>query len=257
MMLLPALTFLISLFMLIASFSHGVTLKMNRLGSINIPQSIQKIFIPENLIESSNDKFEFKNQVIRELQKELTRLGRYQVFIGDPRGFDPNTETVAVIQGDIVSGGGVVSGQLTEKAVCKGGLAGLGGAIASGTTSKQGITMSGRGFLCKKPDLASMATEGLMELALGGSPIDEVIRIYKYKNVSLFLQANLSVTQLGTDRSTLLIRSESAGFSRHYPESSSYANVRESSEGCFPHHAYYSEHSCCSYAKEPCLSTRL
>ena len=202
----------------VASITFAETLQVNRLGNLNIPKTIQKIFIPKNLIESSNDQFEFKSQILKELQKELSKLGRYQVFIGEPKGFDPNTEVVAVIQGDVVSGGGVVSGQMTEKAVCKGGLSGIGGAIASGTTSEQGITMSGRGFLCKKPDLASMATETLIELATGGAPIDEVIRIYKYKNVSLFLQVNLSITQLATDRKTLLIRTESAGFSRHYPE---------------------------------------
>ncbi len=227
------ISLLISLFISSWSIALAETFQVQRLGNLNIPKSISKVFIPENLIESSNDQFGFKAQVIKELQTELSKLGRYQVFIGEPTGFDPNTEVVAVIQGDVVSGGGVVSGQMTEKAVCKGGLSGIGGAVASGTTSEQGITVSGRGFLCKKPDVASIATEAIIELATGGAPIDEVIRIYKYKNVSLFLQVNLSMTQLGTDRTTLLIRSESAGFSRHYPESSSYANVRESSEGAF------------------------
>jgi len=62
------------------------------------------------------------------------------------------------------------------------------------------------------------------------APYDEVIRVYKYKNLSLFAQINLSFTQIGTQRETLTIRSDAASFSRHTVSPGSYHNVRESGD---------------------------
>ena len=51
--------------------------------------------------------------------------------------FDPNREMVAVIQGAVISGGEIDTGQLTEKAICQGGISGiLGAATAGGSISK-------------------------------------------------------------------------------------------------------------------------
>jgi tetratricopeptide (TPR) repeat protein len=66
---------------------------------------------------------------------------------------------------------------------------------------------------------------------LGPSPEIQVIRIYKYKNISLFLQVNLSITEFGKVRKMVYSRTDSSSFGRHYTQPGSIAHVRESSQG--------------------------
>ena len=220
-------------FFSMTSIVFAGTVEVQRLSKFKINPKISKVFILSDLISNENDKIGFKDQIIKYLQQTLQESKRYaEVVVGEPKGYDPNKEVVAVIQGDIISGGEKVTGQFTEWAVCKGGIAGVVGAGVAGVSSEQGITMShGRNFLCKLPNFITMATEMALELVEGPSPRDEVARIYKYKNYSLYLQTNLTITQLGTERKTLVIRTDSASFSRHYPDAKSYRNVRESSQG--------------------------
>lgn len=201
-----------------------------------IPRDIKKIFIDPDMIEDTNDRLKLKFEVVVALKRRLNDLGRFETIIGPPRGFDPNRETVAIVQGDVISGGRIDHGQLTEKAVCRGGLSGIAGAATAAETSEQGITFSRRGMLCKKANLQSSLMERGITAGLGMLGVqefprqDEVIRIYKYKNSSLFAQVNLSLTQVGTEREMLVIRSDAASFSRHAVEPGSYRNVRESGD---------------------------
>jgi len=59
-------------------------------------------------------------------------------------------------------------------------------------------------------------------------PKNQVVRIYRYKNISLFAQTNFSFTTIGKIWETLAIRSDSAGFSRKIIENNSFRNVKES-----------------------------
>ncbi len=207
-----------------------------RPGKINIPRNIKKVFIDPDLINSDNDKLELKNDVVVTLKRRLNDLGRFQTFVGPPRGFDPNRETVAIIQGDIISGGEIDQGQLTEKAICRGGLSGAIGALSARESTQQGLTLSRRRMLCKLPNLTSQLVEsgltaGLSALGVKEYPrLDEVIRVYKYKNFSIFAQINLSFTQIGSQRETLAIRADAASFSRHVIDPDTYQNVRESGD---------------------------
>jgi len=221
---------------ILGSSAYGAKFTMQRPGKLNIPRNIKKVFINPEHIDDTNDKLKLKSQVIISLVKKLNHLGRFDVIIGPPRGFDPNQETVAIIQGDVISGGEVDNGQLTEKAVCQGGISGIVGAAAAQNTSKQGITLSRRRMLCKKPNLVSKAVETGISLGLSllgvqeHAPLDEVIRVYKYKNISLFAQVNLSFTKIGTERETLAIRADASSFSRHTVNPGSFKNVRESGD---------------------------
>jgi len=207
-----------------------------RPSKLAIPRNIKKVFIEPERFNATNDKLEIKSEVINVLKNRLNALGRFQVKIGKPAGFDPNVETVALVQGDVISGGEIDQGQLTEKAECKGGVSGLVGAGISSQTSNQGITFSRRGMLCKQPTLEAQVVEqgltaGLSLLGVQEFPrYDEVIRVYKYKNFSLFAQVNLSLTQIGQQRETLTIRSDAASFSRHVVNPDTYRNVRESGD---------------------------
>lgn len=220
----------------ISGISNAAKFQVLKPAKINIPRKIKKIFIDPKMINDTNDKFNLKYQVIETLKRRINSLGRFQVTIGPAAGFDPNSETVAVIQGDVISGGEIDYGQLTEKAVCRGGLSGLVGAAREASSSQQGITFSRRGMLCKLPSLTTQLLEkgitaGLSLFGLQENPrIDEVIRVYKYKNFSIFTQVNLSLTQIGQQRETLAIRSDAASFSRHVVNPGSFHNVRESGD---------------------------
>ncbi len=216
--------------------ASAAQIEVLRPGKLSISRKIKKVFINPAMINSKNDSFNLKSQVIATLQRRLNKLGRFQVFVGPPTGFDPNRETVAVIQGDVISGGEVDQGQLTEKAECKSGLAGIVGAVTAAETSAQGITFSRRRMACKLPNLQSQIAEkgisvGLSLMGVQDNPrIDEVIRVYKYKNYSIFAQVNLSFTQIGVERETLAIRADAASFSRHIISPQSFRNVRESGD---------------------------
>jgi len=228
----------IILFLLILFFGGCTTSKVTKLrvqrpSRLHVDSVIKKIFILPDVIKASNDQLSLKTQVLRSLQQELNRQGRYQVMVGPPTGIDSERETFAIIQGEIISGQNIDDGQISEVATCKGGLTGFAGGVTAISSSKQGVTLSRRGLLCKAGDMTSTAVGagvGAM-MALAGveapvSPIDEVVRVYKYKNIALFLQANFSLTMIGKKRETLAIRSNSARFGRQVVQKA--VNVHES-----------------------------
>lgn len=229
-------SFSLLFFLLIALPLLGAEFIVQRPPKLNIAREIKKVFIDPELFDDTNDKLNIKNEVVVTLKRRLNDLGRFEAILGPPRGFDPNLETVAIIHGDIISGGEIDQGQITEKAECKGGLSGLIGAAAAGDTSEQGITLSRRGMACKLPNLESSLTEAGVSAGLGllgvqeYARLDEVIRVYKYKNFSLFAQVNLSFTRIGEVRETLAIQSDTASFSRHVVSPGTYRNVRESGD---------------------------
>ncbi|MFH2131087.1 MAG: tetratricopeptide repeat protein [bacterium] len=226
---------LLSVFFLYGSL-QAAQFQVQRPGKLNIPRNIKKVFIDPGSINEAADKLGLKSEVVLTLKRRLNEMGRFEVIVGPPRDIDPNRETIAIIQGDVISGGEIDQGQLTEKAECRGGVSGLVGAGTAGSTSNQGITFSRRGMLCKLPTMESRLVEsglsaGLSLLGVQEFPrYDEVIRVYKFKNLSLFAQVNLSFTQIGTQRETLTIRSDAASFSRHAVAPGSYHNVRESGD---------------------------
>lgn len=231
-----SLTALLLLLILPLGAVRAAEFEVRRPGKLSIPQSIRKVFIDPSTINDTSDKLKLKFEMILALKNRLNEMGRFEVTIGPPRGFDPNRETVGIIQGDIISGGEVGQGQMTEKAECKSGVSGLVGAGSARNSSGQGITFSRRGMLCKAHTMESRLIEqglsaGLSLLGVQEYPrYDEVIRVYKYKNLSLFAQVNLSFTQFGSVRETLSIRSDAASFSRHKVARGSYRNVRESGD---------------------------
>ena len=230
------------------------TISFNRLNRIQLNDKIKKIFISEDLITNDNDKYNYKNEVISYLKDKLSSSGKYTVTVGKPVDVDLNKETVAIISGEVISSGEVVTGQFTEVAYCKGGLIGLFSdfaAVASSTNisvvqakcqSCSGefdkttnmcmgtITVGDCEITCKSPSLAVEVTEFVAGLFLGASPEIQVIRVYKYKNIALFLQTNLSITEFGKVRKMVYSRTDSSSFGRHYTQPGSIRHVRESSQ---------------------------
>lgn len=199
---------------------------------LTIKKEIRKIFIDPAKINADDDRLQIKSLVIGRLREKLNRFGRFTVIVGPVAMENPEKETVALIQGDIYSGEQVEDGQFTEVATCRGGIRGFAGGITAAKTSKQGITVSRRGYVCKAADLkAELVGIGIGSLLkLGGldlppDPVDEVVRVYKVKNVSLFAQLDFSINEIGKDRETIAIRSDSANFGRQIVKSA--RNVHE------------------------------
>lgn len=196
--------------------------EVQRPAKLTIRKEIKKIFIDPNLVNNSNDKLGIKMQALEKLQKKLNESGRFQAIMGPIRGIDQEKETVALVQGNVISREETETGQFSEVATCEGGISGLASGITATQTSKQGVTLSKRGLPCKagdiKADMVGAGVTGLLSLAgveTETSPVDEVVRIYKYRNVTIFAQLDLSITMIGKSRETIAIRSDSANFGRH------------------------------------------
>jgi len=101
--------------------------EVQRPSRITIPRDVKKVFIRADLVDETNDKLGIKNQVLQQLADELNRFGRFKVSVVntlDGSQFDSEKETVAIIQGEVISGGEVDHGQFTDLASCTGGISG-------------------------------------------------------------------------------------------------------------------------------------
>jgi len=213
--------------------------EVQRPSRITMPREVKKVFIREDLITAKNDKLGIKSLVLQELAKVLNNMGRFKVSLVksfDEKQIEAEKETVAVIQGEVISGGEVDKGQFTDLATCTGGIGGRISSAAAAAINEEAITIDNwRGYVCRRGAFTSDVTElalssafaiaGLGETLL---PRNQVVRIYKYKNLSLFAQSNFSFTIIGVKRETLAIRADSANFGRSITEKGSYRNIKES-----------------------------
>ena len=213
--------------------------EVQRPSIITMPRELKKVYIREDLITASNDKLGIKSQLLQELARLLNNMGRFKVSVVkslDEKQFDAEKESVAVIQGEVISGGEVDRGQFTDVATCTGGIGGRISSAAAAAINKEAVTLDNwRGYVCRRGALASDVTEIALSSAfamagLGQTlpPKNQVVRIYKYKNLSLFAQSNFSFTIIGLERETLTIRADSANFGRSIIEKGSYRNIKES-----------------------------
>lgn len=206
---------------------------------ITVPLDVKKVFIRKDLVNGTNDKLGIKNQVLKEMTDELNRFKRFEVKIVDTldgNHFDPEKETIAIIQGEVTSGGEVDRGQFTDLATCTGGISGRISSAGAAVISNEVITLDNwRGYICRRGAFVSNAAEVAITSAfslagLKGAlpPKNQVIRSYEYKNISLYAQANFSFNIIGLSRDTLAIRADSASFGRVINEKDSFRNVKES-----------------------------
>ena len=213
--------------------------EVQRPSRITVPREVKKVFIREDLITANNDKLGIKSQVLQELAKLLNSMGRFNVSVVkslDEKQIEAEKETVAVIQGEVISGGEVDGGQFTDLATCTGGIGGRISSAAAAAINEEAVTLDNwRGYVCRRGAFTSDVTEIALSSAfamagLGEAlpPKNQVVRIYKYKNLSLFAQSNFSFTIIGLERETLAIRADSANFGRSITEKGSYRNIKES-----------------------------
>lgn len=198
-------------FFLIGCGVPGLTLEMERPARFNIPSEIKKVFIDPNFFNTSKDQLSLKNHVLTSLRDELNRLGRFQVEISSPRNYDPNRETVAVVQGSIFSKAEMDQGQVTEKAGC------VPRDLLQTLFRSGGLQADGRrGLTCLPISQVSSGMNQLINFATGANEedvwVEEAVWTYTYRSYTYTLQVDLSFTTIGVDRNVLAIRSESSNY---------------------------------------------
>ena len=213
--------------------------EVQRPSRITVPREVKKVYIRADLVDETNDKLGIKNQVLQQLADELNRFGSFKVSVVntlDGSQFDSEKETVAIIQGEVISGGEVDRGQFTDLATCTGGISGRLSSAGAATITNEAITLDNwRGYVCRRGTFAGNTAELALSSAFSMAglndvipPKNQVVRIYDYKNISLFAQANFSFNMIGLSRETLAIRADSASFGRSITEKDSYRNIKES-----------------------------
>jgi hypothetical protein len=185
------------------------------------------------MIKAEGDQLNLKEKLLQELAKELNNQGRFkvQVLVTLPAEKLIFGKQIALIHGEILSGGEREIGQFTELATCKGGLGGRLSAGASITISEDALTLDSRAYICRPGGLSSSLIDlGAATLLTGLGvdadlpPVNQVIRTYRYRNVSLYVQTIFSLTIVGGDQEprTIAIRASGGNFGRQVIDPESY-----------------------------------
>ena len=211
--------------------------EVQRPSRISVPKEVHKVFIRSDLVKAENDRLNIKSNVLKKLESELKRMGRFQVSIVetlDENAFNPEKESVAVIQGEVISSGEVDYGQFTDVATCTGGIGGRLSSAGAGALRDEVITLdSWRGYVCRKGDFSSNILQGVLTSAFavagleGAPPKNQVVRVYEYRNVTFFAQMNFTLTLIGSRRETLVIYSDVSSHGIKLVRKNSYRNVQE------------------------------
>ena len=134
----------------------------------------------------------------------------------------------------MISGGEMDHGQFTDIATCTGGLGGRLSSAVTGSIRDEAITLdSWRGYVCRKGDFSGDILQGVFKSVFaaagleGAPPKNQVVRVYEYRNVTLFAQMNFSFILIGNRRETLAIRADAASYGRQLIRRDSYRNVQE------------------------------
>ena len=241
---LSGLTLWLLVFMVLSGFFLGSCgapklsrFEVQRPSRINVPRDVQKVFIRSDLVVSENDQLGLKKRVLQTLASELNRMGRFEAKIVetlDESSFNPEKDQIGVIQGEIISGGELDRGRFTDIATCTGGLGGRISSAGAGAIANEAITLdSWRGYVCRKGNLKSDLLQGAFTSVLAGAglegapPKNQVVRVYEYRNVTLFAQLNFSFNLIGSSRQTLAIRSDAASYGTQTVSKDSYRHAQE------------------------------
>ena len=198
------------LFLLIGCSSNSaIELNVQRPAQLPVPREVKEIFIRQDMVEAEGDQLKLKEIVLQELVNKLNYLGRFNAQIVDTFSEENLVfgQRIGLIQGEIVSGGEKEIGQFTELATCKVGTGGRLSSRASIAISEDALTFDGRAYVCRPGGLdsslnnlgtATSSTEIDADADL--PPVNQVIRTYRYQNISLYAETIFSLTIIGGDQ---------------------------------------------------------
>ena len=191
------------------SSNSAIELNVQRPAQLHVPREVMEIFIRQDMVKAEGDQLNLKEILLQELVSELNYQGRFNAQIVDTFPVEKLVfgQRIGLIQGEIVSGGEKEIGQFTELATCK---VGTGGRLSSGasiTVSEDALTFDGRAYVCRPGGLdsslnnlgtATSSTEIDADADL--PPVNQVIRTYRYQNISLYAETIFSLTIIGGDQ---------------------------------------------------------
>lgn len=227
------------LFLLIGCSSNSaIELNVQRPAQLHVPKEVTEIFIVQDMVQAEGDQLNLKEILLQELVNELNYLERFNAQIVETLPVKKLVfgQRIGVIQGEIVSGGEKEIGQFTELATCKGETGGRLSSNASVTIGEDALTFDGRSYVCRPGGLDSplndlgKATSSTEIVVNSDLPlVNQVIRTYRYRNISLYAETIFSLTIVGGDQeqNTIAVRISTGSFGKQIIDPESYRHRYE------------------------------
>ena len=230
---------ILCLFLLIGCSSNSaIELNAQRPAQLPVPKEVTEIFIVQDMVQAEGDQLNLKEILLQELVNELNYLGRFNAQIVETWPVKKLVfgQRIGVIQGEIVSGGEKEIGQFTELATCKGETGGRLSSNASVTIGEDALTFDGRSYVCRPGGLDSplndlgKATSSTEIVVNSDLPlVNQVIRTYRYRNISLYAETIFSLTIVGGDQeqNTIAVRISTGSYGKQIIDPESYRHRYE------------------------------
>ena len=230
---------ILCLFLLIGCSSNSaIELNVQRPAQLPVPKEVTEIFIVQDMVQAEGDQLNLKEILLQELVNELNYLERFNAQIVETLPVEKLVfgQRIGVIQGEIVSGGEKEIGQFTELATCKGETGGRLSSDASVTIGEDALTFDGRSYVCRPGGLDSSlndlgkATSSTEIVVNADLPlVNQVIRTYRYRNISLYAETIFSLTIVGGDQeqNTIAVRISTGSFGKQIIDPESYRHRYE------------------------------
>ncbi len=230
---------ILCLFLLIGCSSNSaIELNVQRPAQLHVPKEVTEIFIVQDMVQAEGDQLNLKEILLQELVNELNYLGRFNAQIVETLPVEKLVfgQRIGVIQGEIVSGGEKEIGQFTELATCKGETGGRLSSDASVTIGEVAPTFDSRSYVCRPGGLDSSlndlgkATSSTEIVVNSDLPlVNQVIRTYRYRNISLYAETIFSLTIVGGDQeqNTIAVRISTESFGKQIIDPESYRHRYE------------------------------
>ena len=230
---------ILCLFLLIGCSSNSaIELNVQRPAQLHVPKEVTEIFIHQDMVKAEDDQLNLKEILLQELVNELNYLGRFNAQIVDTLPVEKlvSGQIIGVIQGKIVSGGEKEIGQFTELATCKGETGDRLSTDPSIAIGEDALKFDGRDYVCRPGGLdsslndlgkATSSTEIVVNADL--PTVNQVIRTYRYQNISLYAQTTFSLTIVGGDQeeNTIAVRISTGSFGKQIIDPESYRHRYE------------------------------
>ena len=230
---------ILCLFLLIGCSSNSaIELNVQRPAQLHVPKEVTEIFIVQDMVQAEGDQLNLKEILLQELVNELNYLGRFNAQIVETLPVEKLVfgQRIGVIQGEIVSGGEKEIGQFTDLATCKGETGGRLSSDASVTIGEDALTFDSRSYVCRPGGLDSSlndlgkATSSTEIVVNSDLPlVNQVIRTYRYRNISLYAETIFSLTIVGGDQeqNIIAVRISTESFGKQIIDPESYRHRYE------------------------------
>ena len=233
LLLIPCLFLLIG-----CSSNSAIELNVQRPAQLDVPREVTEIFIRQDMVKAEGDQLNLKEILLQELVNELNYLGRFNAQIVETFPVEKLVlgQRVGLIQGEIVSGGEKEIGQFTELATCKGGTGGRLSTDDSIAIGEDALTFDDRAYVCRPRGLDSSINDlrtatSSTDIGVNADlpPVNQVIRTYRYRNISLYAETIFSLTIIGGDQeqNTIAVRISTGSFGKQIIDPESYRHRYE------------------------------